>query len=250
MNTFYTVMGCLFAVLFMLFLLPILGYVLNIGNITGMIFCALMMFLTFGHKHVENFAATHFGKVILCAAAVVAVLGVVYVGFLTSLIVTADNTAPSEDATVIVLGCQVRGDQPSLMLLQRIHAAGDYLSEHPDAVCIVSGGKGDDEQISEAQCMFEHLTAMGISEERIIFEDRSVNTVENIAFSKEIIESRDLNTNTAIVTDIFHEYRASKIVKKAGLGYGSVPAKVSWYLLPTFYVRELIAITAVFVGLA
>ena len=254
MDTFFFILGCVFAALFLVFLLPILGYVLNIGNITGMIFCALMMFLTFGHKAVGKFIdsikSSALGKAMLGIVIVIAVLGIVYVGFLTSLIVRADKTAPSENATVIVLGCQVRGDHPSLMLYQRICAAADYLKQHPDAVCIVSGGKGDDEQISEAQCMFEHLTAMGISEERIILEDRSVNTVENIAFSKEIIESRGLSADTAIVTDIFHEYRASLIVKNAGLSYGSVPAKVSWYLLPTFYVRELIAITAVFLGLA
>lgn len=254
MNKLFIVLGILFGVLFMMFLLPVLGYVLNIGNITGMIFCAVMMFLSFGHKYVEKAASalktSVVGKIIVTAVPVLFAAGIIYVGFLTGLIINADKTAPVEGSTVIVLGCQVRGDHPSLMLWQRINAAADYLNEHPDAVCIVSGGKGDDEQISEARCMYEHLTAKGISADRIFLEDRSVNTVENIAFSKEIIEANGLSTDTAIVTDIFHEYRASKIVKNAGLGYGSVPAKVSWYLLPTFYVRELIAITAVFLHLA
>lgn len=250
----YIVLGCVFAVLFALFALPILGYVLNIGNILGMAFCGIMMFLTFGHKYVEKLVGTMkenvFGRIVVYAVPVVFLLGVVYIGFLTSLIVTADRKPPEEDATVIVLGCQVRGDHPSLMLWQRICTAADYLEEHPDAVCIVSGGKGNDEQISEAQCMFDHLTAKGISADRVYIEDRSTNTVENIAFSKEIIEREGMSTNTAIVTDIFHEYRASRIVENAGLSCGSVPAGVSWYLLPTFYVRELVAITAVFLGLA
>lgn len=250
MDFIFTVTGSLFCVLFMIFFLPVFGYVLNIGNITGMIFCAVMAILSFSHKAVGKFAESGRGKTIVTAAAIIFVIGIAYVGFLTSLIVSADLTAPSDNATVIVLGCQVRGDHPSLMLYQRIQAAKEYLTDHPDAVCIVSGGKGDDEQISEAQCMFDHLTAMGISPERIIMEDRSTNTVENIAYSKEIIEQKGLSTDTAIVTDIFHEYRASNIVKNAGLGCGSVPAKVSWYLIPTFYVRELIAITATFVGLA
>lgn len=254
MNTFFIALGCVFAVLFLTFLLPVLGYVLNIGNITGMIFCAVMMFLTFGHNYVENLAAhmkaSTAGKAVLAVIVVFVLCAVGYVGFVTSLLISADKTAPTQDATVIVLGCQVRGDHPSLMLWQRICAAKEYLDEHPDAVCIVSGGKGDDEQISEAQCMFDKLTEMGISPERIIMEDRSTNTAENIAFCKEIIEERSLSENTAIVTDMFHEYRASKLVKNAGLGYGSVPARISFYLVPTFYVRELIAVTAVFVGLA
>ncbi len=254
MDIVFFILGIVFALLFAVFLLPILGYVLNIGNIVGMIFCAVMMFFTFGHKIVEKAAAAMksnaVGRVVVYAVPVVFVIGVVYVGFLTSLIITADKTAPSRDATVIVLGCQVRGDHPSLMLRQRINAAAEYLNAHPDAVCIVSGGKGDDEQISEAECMKTELIKLGISGERIYSEDRSTNTVENIAFSKEIIEENGLSESTAIVTDIFHEYRASRIVKDAGLSYGSVPANCSWYLLPTFYVRELIAITATFVGLA
>lgn len=254
MEIVFVLLGAFFSVLFALFFLPVFGNVLNIGNIVGMIFCAVMALALFGHKKVGKAAAAMkehaVGKIIVYAVPVLFIIGIIYVGFLTSLIITADKTEPEPNATVIVLGCQVRGDHPSLMLLQRIHTAEEYLSSHPDAVCIVSGGKGSDEQISEAQCMFEYLTEMGISEDRIIMEDRSTNTVENIAYSKEFIEQRGLSENTAIVTDIFHEYRASQIVKNAGLSFGGVPADVSWYLLPTFYVRELIAITATFVGLA
>ena len=253
MEIMFIILGIIFALLFMTFLLPVLGYVLNIGNIMGMIFCAVMMFFTFGHKTVKNITdslkKSAPGRAAVIAVPLLFAAGIMYVGFLTSLIVTADNTPPASDSTVIVLGCQVRGDHPSLMLMQRINAAADYLSDHPDAVCIVSGGKGDDEQMSEAECMYKILTDKNIDPSRIIMEDCSVNTVENIAFSKEIIEERGLSTNTAIVTDIFHEYRASRIVKQAGLGYGSVPAHCSWYLLPTFYVRELIAITAAFLHL-
>lgn len=254
MDVVFIVLGIAFAALFCVFLLPVLGYVLNIGNISGMVFCVIMMFFTFGHAFVARLAdtlkKTAAGKIVVYAVPVIFILGIIYVGFLTSLIVGADKTAPKEDSTVIVLGCQVRGDHPSLMLRQRINAAADYLNAHPNAVCIVSGGKGDDEQISEARCMYENLVSLGIDSKRIYMEDKSVNTVENIDFSKRIIEENGLSPDTAIVTDIFHEYRASLIVKDAGLGYGSVPANVSWYLLPTFYVRELIAITATFVGLA
>ena len=254
LDAMFIVLGCVFALLFAVFALPMLGYVLNIGNILGMLFCALMMFVTFGHRLVGRAVSALWGsaagKVVVCAVPVLFVLGLIYVIFLTGLIAGTNRTKPDPEATVIVLGCQVRGDHPSLMLWQRINAAAEYLDEHPDAVCIVSGGKGDDEQISEAQCMFDHLTAKGIAPERIIMEDRSTNTVENIAYSKEIIEREGLSERAAIVTDIFHGYRASRIAADAGLECGSIPAPVSWYLLPTFYVRELVAITAVFLGLA
>ena len=246
--------GAIFFVLLLTFFFPVFGGVLNIGNILGMIFCAAMIFATWGNslfmKIVNAMRTNTFGKFITAAVPVIFVIGIVYVGFLTSLIVNADKTAPKEDCTVIVLGCQVRGDHPSLMLTERIESACKYLNEHPDVPCIVTGGKGDDENISEAQCMYDNLVKMGISPDRIYIEDKAADTVENIKFSKEIIEKNGLSTSTAIVTDIFHEYRASNIVKNAGLEYGSVPAECVWYLLPTFYVRELVAITATFVGLA
>ncbi len=247
-------LGLVFFLLLMTFVLPVLGGVLNIGNILGAIFCVVMIFVTWGNKSFSKIVAcmkkNKLGKFTVWAVAVIFVLGVLYVGFLTGLIIKADHTKPQDDCTVIVLGCQVRGDHPSLMLKQRIEAAYEYLSENPDVPCIVTGGKGDDENISEAQCMYDYLVDMGIDPDRIYMEDKAVNTVENIKFSKEIIEENNFSTNTAIVTDIFHQYRASNIVKEAELAYGSVPAKCSWYLLPTFYVRELIAITATFVGLA
>lgn len=248
------VLGIVFFILLMMFVLPILTGTLNIGNAAGIIFCAIMLFVTWGNtyflKIVAKLKESTGGRIAVVAVLSLFILGIAYVGYLTSLIVTADKTPPKEDCTVIVLGCQVRGDDPSLMLLARINTAYDYLLKHPDVPCIVTGGKGDDENISEARCMRDILVEKGISPDRIYMEDRAVNTVENIAFSKQIIEENGLSTNTAIVTDIFHEYRASRIVKDAQLMYGSVPADCVWYLLPTYYVRELIAITAVFVGLA
>ena len=248
------ILGIVFLILLMMFVLPILTGTLNIGNAVGILFCGIMLFVTWGNilflRIVENLKESTAGRITVYAVLTLFILGIAYVGYLTALIITADKTPPKEDCTVIVLGCQVRGDHPSLMLLARINSAYDYLEAHPEVPCIVTGGKGDDENMSEAQCMRDILVEKGISPDRIYMEDKAVNTVENIAFSKKIIEENNLSTNTAIVTDIFHEYRASRIVNDALLTYGSVPAECVWYLLPTFYVRELVAITAVFVGLA
>lgn len=253
-NLFCVILGAVFFLLLMMFILPILTGTLNIGNAVGIVFCLIMLFVTWGNayflKTIGKLKENLPGRVAVHIVFALVILGIAYVVFLTSLIVTADKTPPKEDCTVIVLGCQVRGDHPSLMLLARIEAAYEYLDAHPDVPCIVTGGKGDDENISEAKCMYDILVSKGISPDRIYMEDKAVNTVENIGFSKKIIEENDLSENTAIVTDIFHEYRASRIVKNAQLVYGSVPADCIWYLLPTYYVRELVAITATFIGLA
>ena len=84
---------------------------------------------------------------------------------------------------VVVLGAGVNGTRPSLPLQERIDAAYDYLVAYPDAVCIVSGGQGNGENITEAQCMYNELTAMGIETDRIWLEQRATNTRDNIRFS-------------------------------------------------------------------
>lgn len=151
---------------------------------------------------------------------------------------------PEENATVVVLGCQVRGTVPSLMLSKRINAAYDYLTLHPEAKCIVSGGQGNGEAISEAQCMYENLVAMGIGADRIYREDRSVNTGENIRFSAEIIRREHLSEKLAIVTDGFHEMRAAIIASRLGYECGAVSARTPTYLSANFVTREILAVTA------
>ncbi len=248
------ILGAVFLLLLIAFILPATVGIINIGNVLGIVFCLVMLLRTWGFTLYFFFTSFikqyKWGRILMNIITAVFIIGLVYVAFLTGLIIHADYTSPAEDSTVIVLGCQVRGNTPSLMLVNRLDAACDYLNAHPDAVCIVSGGKGEGEKLSEAQCMFNYLTEKGISADRIYKEDKSVNTKENIKFSKEIIEKYNFSTDTAIVTDIFHQYRASNIVKDNGLNYGSVPAECVWFLIPTYYVRELVAITASFVGLA
>ena len=89
----------------------------------------------------------------------------------------ADRPADGQDCTVVVLGCQVFPDgHPSLMLRGRISAAYDYLTAHPDALCVASGGQNGSEPISEAQCIRDTLVSMGIAPERILLEDQSAST--------------------------------------------------------------------------
>lgn len=96
----------------------------------------------------------------------------------------ADRPADGQDCTVVVLGCQVFPDgHPSLMLRGRINAAYDYLTAHPETLCIASGGQNGSEPISEAQCIRDTLVSMGIAPERILLEDQSASTEENLAFS-------------------------------------------------------------------
>jgi len=158
--------------------------------------------------------------------------------------VSAHKKAPSSDRppVVVVLGCLVKNGRPSLLLQERIDAAYDYLSSHPECYCIVTGGKGADEVMSEAQCMYTELLKMGISKDRIFMEDRSTSTRENLLFSKEIMERENLGDTMILVTNSWHELRAQMIASRLGIPCGGVGAGTPLWLLPCYYFRELFGV--------
>ena len=91
---------------------------------------------------------------------------------------TAQTGGPP--TVMVIFGCQARNDGPSVLLRDRLDTALAYLEDHPDTRVVVSGGKGDNEHISEAQCMYDYLTARGVSGNQILMEDQSRNTHQNI----------------------------------------------------------------------
>lgn len=236
-------------ILFLCFLAPLLlGGIFNLGNATGillsMIFLLYMVFMPRIHAWIKKKCENRKIKIALAGVIVFMMLVTGIAGVETACIVNAATKAPAENATAVVLGCRVYGERPSLSLVERLEAAYTYLEENPEAVCIVSGGKGDSENISEAECMYRWLVDKGIDGSRIYKEENSTSTDENITFSKEIIEEYGLNENIAIVTSEYHTYRAGKIAEENGLSFGTVPGKTAVWLFPTFYVRELYAILA------
>lgn len=176
------------------------------------------------------------------------VAGLAWCGYLTVLIFSATGNSPPDSATVLVLGCKVDADgEPSLSLRSRIEKAAEYLQEHPDAMCIVSGGKGSNEPVSEASVMARELEALGIEPERILQEDQSTDTQENMEYSAKLITEMGLNQEVAVVTDDYHEFRAGELAKNAGLIPYAVPAESVKYLFPANYGRELISMTKFFI---
>lgn len=228
-----------------LFLLPVFtGRIINIGNVTGLIVSSCLLFYGIFQTSLHNAFAgiSRAGLPVKCAAAAAGLFLIcvlITAAVLTAMMVRETFRKPPEGAAVIVLGCQVKGDRPSRMLLTRVEAAAGWMKKHPDCLCIVSGGKGEDEEISEAECMRRLLTERGIAGERILLEDRSVSTRENLLFSSRILKDKGLALKAAIVTSEFHSCRAHLIARSLGLEDGAVPAGSPWWLLPTFYVREL-----------
>ena len=225
------------AVFFIWFSIPLFTHrILNIGNLTGLVVSGIFLLGGIFYKNFQQgifyLQKNFLGKCVI--GIVIAVVSVVVITAIieTIFIVKASIKKPKENATLIVLGCKVYGEHASRSLRERLDAALIYLEENPDSQCIVSGGMGEG----------VNLIKKGIHSSRIIKEDKSTSTRENLRFSKKIIEERGLSKNIAIATSDYHQYRASKIAKTLGFSVGAVPGHTAWWLFPTFYVRELYGI--------
>lgn len=144
---------------------------------------------------------------------------------------------------IIVLGAHVRGTTPSAALHWRIEKAYEYLTENPDTIAILSGGRGVGEEISEAECMRRELTARGIDESRLILEDNSTSTAENMEFSFRIIG--DLGARVGIVTNNFHVWRGVRSARAVGAkNICGISAPFKNALLLHYMVREFFSFAA------
>lgn len=168
---------------------------------------------------------------------------------LVMMAVQAGNRPGPEDCTVVVLGCQVSANgEPTVMLRDRIDAAYDYLTAHPESRCVASGGQNDNEPISEAACIRNTLAARGIDPDRILLEDRSRSTEENLRFTAEIIRQQGFNPRVAIASDNFHQLRASVWARRCGLEAESLGCASWWPLGPGYWAREAVAVVVLEVG--
>lgn len=194
--------------------------------------------------HVRQTAA---GRVLLCAVAAIfcaCILFAVVIGLLT--VRLAHQKIPV-NAVLLVLGCRVYGARPSRLLRWRADRAAKYLKAHPQSVAVLSGGQGRDEAISEAEAMRRLLTQAGIAPSRLLLEDKSTSTQENIAFSGEILAKHGLSDRpVAVVTNSFHLLRACFMAKRWGMRAYGLAARSSVLSYPTFFVRELLGLCKFF----
>ena len=140
---------------------------------------------------------------------------------------------------IIVLGAGVNGSVPSLSMVNRMTPTIEYLEAHPDCVAILTGGQGEGENLSEAQAMFDYLTARGISPEQLIMEDKATSTEENLKFSFEIIGSELDSSTIAVVSSEYHLHRAKTMAKMLGVEVYGIPGRTSYpVLMINYFIRE------------
>lgn len=145
---------------------------------------------------------------------------------------------------VIILGAGVRGTTPSLILYERLKSGLKCIDNNPKAFVVLSGGKGPGEDISEAEAMRRYLLAQGVDEKRIILEDRSEDTEQNILYSKNKIMKREGSeqVNVLLVTSNFHMFRAGFLLRRAGFHAFYYSAPIPAWLIPAYYIREYFAV--------
>ena len=203
----------------------------------------------------------------------VLVVGLLIFGACEVMVLSGFGTsAPPGADYLIVLGAQVRPDGPSVVLRYRLDAAADYLRNNEGTRCIVTGGRGRNEHISEGEGMKQYLVGLGIGEDRIIVEDQAVNTIQNIQFSKALIladsgesaladgtgggesgkggagsggagsdpaAGSEVSMPVAVVTNNFHVARAVRLARKQGFtNVSAVSAPSDPLYLPNNMFRE------------
>ena len=180
-------------------------------------------------------------------AVVLFCLGLLLFGAVEGMILTQYHAYPTPGADyVIILGAQWKPEGPSEVLRRRLNSAAQYLNQNPDTMVIVSGGQGSNELISEAAGMRQYLVEIGISDERILVEDQSTNTMENLVFSSRLLDKE--NDKVVIVTNNFHMFRALQIANKQGYvnAEGLAASSVTGFL-PNNLLREFFGVLKDFV---
>lgn len=148
----------------------------------------------------------------------------------------------------IILGAGLKGDKPSVSLDSRLQMAAEYLEQNRDIKVIVSGGQGKDEKISEAEAMKRYLVSKGIEEERIIKEDKSTSTKENLLFSMELLDGLGENAAQGIIviTSDYHVYRTKGIADSIGMKVSVLPSVTPLYVRLNGSVREYFAVISTY----
>lgn len=219
----------------------ILSMMSNFNTGILMIFALGGLFIIYGlfYKRLDRYAAVRvISRLVIATLCAEAIL----VGFIAYSGVH-DNVSYNEDA-VIVLGAGIHGDRVSLPLKRRLDKALEYHEKNPSAIIVVTGGKGFQETVTEAEAMEKYLLGKGAEPECIIKEENATSTNENMRFTKEILDSRfDGDYSVAVITNNFHIYRSVSIAKNEGFTEVThLHAGLEWYNLMPCYLRETLAV--------
>ena len=201
----------------------------------GFFFLGLALFV---HFHLWDKVPSVLQKIITVGMVLCVLLFVV----VESLILSHFHEKGEENLDyIIVLGAQVKEKGPSAALKFRLDEAYDYLMENENTICMVAGGQGANEPCTEALGMYKYLVEKGIEPERIIMEDKSTDTSENILFSSQFLDKE--KDRVGIVTNNFHVFRGVHLAKHLGIeNVCGISARSNVYFQLNNMVREFFGI--------
>ncbi len=142
--------------------------------------------------------------------------------------------------TIITLGSKIEGSKPSATLKNRLDSTLELLEKYPDSKVIVTGGQGNDEAQPESQVMKKYLVDNGVAENRVLEEDKSTSTKENLEYAAHIAKENDISQEFIIVTDGYHEYRGNKYAKKQNIKSQGYPSKSVQGFGFSYWFREIL----------
>lgn len=182
--------------------------------------------------------------IIRILASIFSVISISFIIIEGLIIIEGRTTTTKNVDYVIILGARLYGDIPSPALLERLKVANDYLIRNEDVKVIVSGGQGPDEYIPEAKAMEKYLVENGVKRDRIIIEDKSTSTFENLKMSLDKIADVDDKNNLSILiaTNSYHVFRAKFLAKRLGVTAYGLPAKIPPSVILPSYIREYFAV--------
>ena len=210
-------------------------------------FCLSVAFgVYFLLRIIEDNTGSIFAKIGLYIMRGLFIAGLVSFIIIEIFVISGAKTDSENADYLIVLGAGVDGTTPSLILHSRLVAALDYLENSPQTIAILSGGQGPGEDITEAEAMLRWLTSRGIDESRIIKEELSRDTIQNLQNSFSLINLRssgDGSPEIAVLSNDFHIFRARFIAEREGVEIGTVSANTPRaHLEFTYTIREYFSV--------
>lgn len=213
--------------------------------ILGLAIIALIILQSFGPKILPNWSV-----ILLSIPTTIAVyFFIVFWNFLSISLLYQFNHPKYNQDFIIVLGAGlINGEKVTPLLAKRIDRAIQFYRKQSEETLsppqlLMSGGQGPDEKVPESQAMWEYALEQGIPAEDILMEAQSTNTLENMRFSKEIMEREKPSGYHAIFTsNNYHIFRAGMYAEDVGLKIDGIGSKTARYYLPNAFLREFIAV--------
>ena len=200
----------------------------------------ILQVIAFGAIGVYALFFTKFSKKLHILICFCFLIPTIFISFLA--IYGNRSTATFDEDVIIVLGAGINVENISSPLARRLNTAIYYLERNPNAYVIVCGGLGVRATITEAEAMARHLHSRGIPHERILLEDMSTSTLENLTFAQEILNEHFPDGFTAVVvSNDFHMFRAVRTARRIGMDVTHLGASTPPTLLAENYLREMLA---------